>query len=514
MRHILIVSVAAVSIASCARARSPEVPLIINKNDPGASAVREAAEQANASLIARLETSGSEIWALPADRVSAFSARSPTFRVASFELIAEGAPSLVPPNSLTFDSLNERQREAIAHMVAGLPSDAYRITEGRPTDVGRYFLGVTSAATLVRPAAWREALGSRLSLELVGQRRIVMVPSSVEQRAADDLTWRGTVEGGGSVTLTVLSSGIDGTVVLPDATYSIRSAPDNLQVIHRKRRDPPDHPTLPVPEMPGGRGGRGRLGGAAEGPGGEWRTELAFVRPPPSAATCSSDQGETIDLLFAVTPAVASVATVGRFKHAIDLANDIFKNSGLAGQLRYQGLEPTTYHERSLTTDFEAFQTSAFLKERRNAHRADVVAVVLREPTPTDPEKKPCGYSGAIAPPLERALAVIEERCLDSYTLAHEVGHLMGSAHESGTHVGSAPFEYAHGYVDGAKAWRTVMATENQCPNECQRVPLWSSPLLRYPANAAGRTAGVLNVSEDLRVARDRARILATARCR
>lgn len=501
---------ATLTLGSCGGNFTSDVPLIINNDDPGAAQVREAAERSDATQVVQFQASGRTVWALPENQVASFSARSAGFRASSFELLPAEAPSLLPDDSLTVDSLTDLQRASIAPIIAGLAPDAYRITIGRPADVGEYFLGLAGNAVALGSATWRTPLGSRLSLRLLDERQIVMAPTGIEQRSADDATWRGAVEGGGKVTLTLHRGGITGTIVMPDATYSIRTTRTNLQIIHRQQPDPPDHPpaALEAPEAPAApAGARGRGGAAAM----ETGPELTVLSSPPPPATCAVDQAETIDALFAVTPAVALTVTEGDLKHAVDLANDVFFYSGLSGRMNYVAMEPIAYLERDLVSDFHALKGSAVLRKYRDSHRADVVAVVVQGPQAASLYS--CGYSGAIAPPLERAMAVIDGRCVRSYTLAHEVGHLMGSTHEPGTHSGPVPFPYGHGHVDGAKAWRTVMATEQTCSAPCPRVALWSSPALVHPA-AAGRAAGVAGVSEDLRVARERARVLATARCR
>ncbi len=512
------VLVALAVVGACSSPRSMEDPLVINTSSPDAARLRQSARQANARVVAEFNASNTEVWGIPRTEMPAFMARSRTMSSDAFEVLTAEAPSLVPSESVALERLTAAQQAALEPLLTGVAAGAFRITEPRPTEVGRYFLGVSAATGSASLATWRGTLGQRLSLELLGQRRIVFQQTSVERRTDDDLTWRGTVEGGGAVTLTVLPTGITGSVVLPDATFLLSPGPDNLQVIRQQGPERPDHPEPPEPGTGRGRGarGRGRLerGDATIFGVEENIAKMVAESAPPIGASCPADQGETIDVFFVVTPKVAPVVTADRLKHSVARANDVFIGSGLSGRLNYvDSFEGFAYQERDLGADFTAAASSAILRQRRDAKRADIVVVVLRESTPADPQMRPCGYSGALAPTFDRSYVVMEEGCLESYTLAHEVGHLMGAAHEAGTHIGPAPFAYAHGHVDIPSASRTVMATPKGCPG-CARVALWSSPTLRYSPPPNGRPAGVTGVSEDLRVARERARILATARCR
>ena len=85
----------------------------------------------------------------------------------------------------------------------------------------------------------------------------------------------------------------------------------------------------------------------------------------------------------------------------------------------------------------------------------------------------------------DEAFAVVHQDCAAlTYSVAHEIGHLIGARHEISMDKTLTPFAYGHGYVNGTK-WRDIMSYRESC-NGCQRVPVWSSPDVIIRGEAAG----------------------------
>jgi hypothetical protein len=118
------------------------------------------------------------------------------------------------------------------------------------------------------------------------------------------------------------------------------------------------------------------------------------------------------------------------------------------------------------------------LHKLRDEKKADVVILVVDDPGG-------CGLATRVAATAEEAFAIVHHECAAStYSLAHELGHLIGARHDRALDQSKGPFPFGHGYVNGSK-WRTMMAYKNTC-NDCPRLPIWSNPEVRIKGERAG----------------------------
>jgi peptidyl-Asp metalloendopeptidase len=87
----------------------------------------------------------------------------------------------------------------------------------------------------------------------------------------------------------------------------------------------------------------------------------------------------------------------------------------------------------------------------RAKYGADVAVLVVDNPMG-------CGLSVRIAPEASDAFTVVDHECAATmYSLAHEIGHLIGARHDRALDDSTTPFSYGHGFVHG-KEWRTMMS--------------------------------------------------------
>jgi hypothetical protein len=101
----------------------------------------------------------------------------------------------------------------------------------------------------------------------------------------------------------------------------------------------------------------------------------------------------------------------------------------------------------------------------RDLYRADVAILIVDDP-------KGCGLATRVHADADEAFAVVHHACAAaSYTLAHEIGHLIGARHELS-------------YVNGSK-WRDMMGDKRSCGG-CPRLPVWSSPTVLVNGEPAG----------------------------
>jgi hypothetical protein len=212
---------------------------------------------------------------------------------------------------------------------------------------------------------------------------------------------------------------------------------------------------------------------------------LALVVPKrPGATTNVKDEstaiskGIVIDVLFAHTKRAAShYSDIKRelVELSVEEANRSFRLSNVGHiKLRLVHSYQTDYVEEGAHFDHVwrfADKGDGYMEEvhhLRDQYRADLAILVVDDP-------KGCGLATRVHADADEAFAVVHHACAAaSYTVAHEVGHLIGARHELS-------------YVNGTK-WRDIMGSKESCGG-CPRVPVWSSPTVLVNGEPAGTAA-------------------------
>ena len=195
-----------------------------------------------------------------------------------------------------------------------------------------------------------------------------------------------------------------------------------------------------------------------------------------------------IDVIVAYTKkAAANYADVKRelVDLSIEEANESFRMSNLGHvKLRLVHAYQTDYVEEGAHFDHVwrfADKGDGYMEEihgLRDKHRADVAILIVDDP-------KGCGLATRVYADAEEAFAVVHHECAaTSYTVAHEIGHLIGARHDLALDKNMTPFPYGHGYVNGTK-WRDIMSYKDSCGG-CPRLPVWSSPKVLVKGEVAG----------------------------
>lgn len=214
-------------------------------------------------------------------------------------------------------------------------------------------------------------------------------------------------------------------------------------------------------------------------------------RPAPQGAAKAGQPPKDviIDVVVAYTEQAAS--NYGDVRQelvelAVEESNESFRNSGLGHvKLRLVHAYQTSYDEAG-AGHFDhvwrfADKGDGYMDEVhkvRDKYRGDVAILLVDDPSG-------CGLSTRVYADPDEAFAVVHHACaVMTYSLGHEVGHLIGARHERSMDTSTQPFPYGHGYVHGTK-WRDIMSYKQSCGG-CPRLPVWSSPNVQVKGEPAG----------------------------
>jgi hypothetical protein len=173
---------------------------------------------------------------------------------------------------------------------------------------------------------------------------------------------------------------------------------------------------------------------------------------------------------------------------AMEQANETFRNSGIPNvSLRLVHSQAIDYDERevdqfdTLYRMVDGVGVFKDVKKLRDEKRADIVGLVIDDPNG-------CGLSTRVGADADEAYFVVHHTCAAvTYSIAHEIGHILGTRHDRLVDGNETPFAYGHGYVNGAK-WRDMMSYIEGC-GACPRIPFWSNPRVKYQGEPTGTLA-------------------------
>jgi hypothetical protein len=318
---------------------------------------------------------------------------------------------------------------------------------------------------------------------------------------SDMLIWRGTVDGTGAPATIMWWPGVamTGTVRHQGRIYSIRRMRGGVHAVAvveiPEERLPPEHAPMPsrlrrgdasLQDDPLARRGDASELRYAAGPRRE--PPLVYSAPTPQTPSTPSERGVVINVIVAYTARVAAkYSNVERELVALSIeeANQSFRNSKL-GHVRLKLVHSyqTDYVEDGLHFDHLwrfADKGDGYMEEihsLRDKYDADVAVLMVDDPSG-------CGLATRVYADADEAFAVVHHDCaVMSYSVAHEIGHLIGARHEFAMDGTITPFPYGHGYVN-ARKWRDIMSYKESCGG-CPRLPVWSSPNITVSGERAG----------------------------
>ena len=236
----------------------------------------------------------------------------------------------------------------------------------------------------------------------------------------------------------------------------------------------------------------------------------------------AADDGSRHDVMVAWTPKAETFAggaaqMEAEIQLAVDAANFVYANSGIASRLRLVLTTPADYDEDT-AWDYDdhiyafADPTDGVMDELttlRSIVGADFMVLIVES---VDLLGNPLGACGVgfvmgpddINPDFEiYAASVVSRRCASSiWTLAHEIGHNRGCAHnrEDASVDGATSYAYGHRFTGtDDQDYRTVMSYDT-VPESMTRIPHFANPSISYAGAATGVPVGAVGESHTAQV--------------
>jgi hypothetical protein len=474
-----------------AQADQPRVQLILAKlPQDDSSAYKAIRRRAGDAVVEVLPLTKAQVWSIDRRKVAAARRAAVRYGAIAHRLEADwNAFRLEPPRK----ALRARVRALLAQAKSSKAAVGLVLTQTPRPAVFEY------ALTKDRGLNWPAKDAPKITVQLKDKTALTIARKSVTVKS-DMLVWRGAVEGTAAPASIMWWPGVTmvGRIQHQGRIYAIRCIHGSMHYIVEMldERMPPEHAQMPArlrvddprlrddPLVAQGDASLLRSITASLRPPSAPRPPLEVAKPsPPSPA------GEVvIDVIVAYTrKAAGNYSDVGRelVANAVEEANESFRFSSVGHvKLRLVHAYQTDYVEEGSHFDHVwrfADADDGYMEEihaLRDRYKADVALLIVDDP-------KGCGLATRVYADQDEAFAVVHHDCAAlTYSLAHEIGHLIGTRHELNIDKTMTPFPYGHGYVNGTK-WRDIMSYRESCGG-CPRVPVWSSPKVWVEGDPAG----------------------------
>jgi len=313
-----------------------------------------------------------------------------------------------------------------------------------------------------------------------------------ERQPGGDTTWIGYFKGYGTdyrIFITVGAYGASGLIVSPDGEFSL--TPGGDQEWLRDQKQAGFQPVAP----------------SADDTRAQPKAALAASGASFAADFAAASENSTIDLMLVYTPGMAQRYGAGlsaRLNNLVAIANQAYIDSGVGITLRLVGTVEIDYSETtSINTALDDLSDGigpfAGVAALRRQYGADLVQLIR----PYRGSVAGCGLAwiGSAQPLPQYGYSVSADGpdaegsntyCYD-ISLAHELGHNMGAAHDRAHANAPGAYDYSYGYgFDGKFA--TIMAAGYI---DAKPVAKFSSPNLDCGGSPCGVAANLPNAADN-----------------
>jgi Metallo-peptidase family M12 len=498
------------------------VPLIMTKLPPQNSALyKRIIKHAGKARGQVLTLTKTEMWEVPKENVDAVKKAAAEHGASATQLGTDWNHVFhKAPADMT---MNEKQKTMMENAKSSKSTMGVGMMASPMAPMVEYALTKDAGPNIGGPATSKDA--ARITIKLSDKTELTIVRTNVDIKP-DMCVWRGAVEGTDAPATIMWWPGgkMAGTLQHEGKIYSIRHMGGEMHAVVEMGEDrmPQEHAPMPErmrandpnlrddPLLNEGDASimkpkRQQKGGQLKGKRqqqaklqqakttADQKVAAVSVADPTTkkaaAKASPAPKDIVIDVIVAYTKKAAGNYTDVK-RELVDLsieeANESFRRSGV-GQVKLKLVHAyqTDYVEEG-GAHFDhvwrfADKGDGYMDEihgLRDKYRADVAILIVDDP-------KGCGLATRVFADAEEAFAVVHHECAAaSYSLAHEIGHLIGARHDLNLDKNMNPFSYGHGFVNGNK-WRDIMSYKDSCGG-CPRLPVWSSPLIQVKGETAG----------------------------